>query len=76
MYQFTNLPPKHGWDIEGVVTETGYRIQTEDGWEICTVSRATDEATARDIADAIQYARDRGYEQAQADMQRALGLDR
>ena len=74
MYQFTNLPTKNGPEMEAVVTDGWFRIQTTEGREICAVSRSTPEGTASDIVDAIRFARDRGYQQALADIRRQLGI--
>ena len=77
MYQFSNLP-KQGeqTDIEVVVLPgRPFRVQTTTGLTICEISRATPEATGSDIVDAIRFARDAGYRQAQADMRRQLGLE-
>ncbi len=76
MYSFTNLPTKNESPrIEGVVEEHSYRIQTSDGWRICDVGRVTDEQTAGDIADAIHFARDVGYQHALADVRKQLGIN-
>ena len=75
MYRMVNLPAKKDNQIiEGKFTGHSYRIQTSDGWEICQISKSTDEGIAREIAAAIRFARDLGYAQAQEDMRRQLGL--
>lgn len=75
MYKFTNLPTKKaGPNIESEVTETTYKIFTSDGWIICEVGRYSSKGTASDIADAIRFARDAGYEQALSDVRNQLGI--
>lgn len=74
MYQFHNLPTKNGPSIEGKASDHVYRVQTNDGWLICEIGRATDKQTAHDIAAAIRLARDAGYEQALMDIRHQLGI--
>lgn len=76
MHQFTNLPRKGGPEIEGIPRAEYYQIQTSEGWAICRVEKTTDARIATDIADAIRFARDAGYQQALTDIRRQLGIDR
>jgi hypothetical protein len=75
MYKFCNLPKKGGAEIEGLDRGNHYRIQTDEGWLICEVEKNHDAQIAGDIADAIRFARDEGYQQALADIRRQLGID-
>ena len=74
MHKFTNLPNKDGPKIEWKIEENCYRIQTSEGWLVCEIGRNTDRQTADDIACAIRFARDSGYEQALADVRKQLGI--
>jgi hypothetical protein len=74
MYEFKNLPTKNGPKIEGKPQKECFRVQTEEGWMICEVGRATDQQTAYDIACAIRFARDTGYAQALAHIRHELGI--
>lgn len=76
MYNFSNLPTKTRPEIEGIPEKDNFRIQTTEGCIICEISRTTEAQTARDIADAITFARDIGYRQALADIRRQLGIDK
>lgn len=73
MYRFINLPPK-GSEVECVVEPHCFRVQTEDGWRVCEISRVSYAATASDIARAIISARDAGYDQALANLRNELGI--
>lgn len=75
MYQFTNLPKKDGPEIKGISLNYCYQIRTENGI-ICEIGKNTDQGTASDIASAIRYARDAGYQQALSDVRRQLGIDK
>ena len=76
MYQFINLPKKDELRIEGVDTDSHYRVQRDDGYRICEVEKNNDRQIASDIADAVRFARDAGYQQALSDIRNMLGVPR
>lgn len=76
VWKVTNVPTaESGIGIECQVTEQGdYRVQTTEGWEICTITGATPESIATGIASALQLVRDRGFEQGRKHVRAALGI--
>ena len=76
MYQFINLPKKDELRIEGVDTDSHYRVQRDDGYLICEVEKNNDRQIASDIANAVRFARDAGYQQALSDIRNMLGVPR
>lgn len=75
-----NLPTKGSKErLVGVVKDYGYRIQLPDGLEVCIIPNASatglgEQGVANSIAQAIEYARDRGFDQGVASVRAALGL--
>lgn len=71
----TNLPTaKSGEHIRGLVRDQGYRIEDAHGFEVCFIFDQSKDEVARDIARALEQARDRGFEQGIALVRAALGL--
>ena len=62
--------------IFGHVHEYGYRIEDEQGFEVCFIyeNDLEKEFVANDIAAALEAARDRGFEQGIASIRAALGI--
>ena len=76
VWQVVNVPPKGGnVGIECKPTEHGdYRVQTSDGWEICTICGTSPESIASGIASAIRMVCDVGFEQGREHVRAALGI--
>ena len=76
MTSFQNLPPagEYNSDLVCIPSPHGFSVRTSDGWKVCDISRASDIATANDIAQAITRARDAGFEHGRRHIRTALGL--
>lgn len=78
MYQFINLPDKNGPAIKGIAEDHRFHIvsaQPSGDVTICEIERGSPDMIAQDIASAIRYARDAGYQQALRDVRRTLGIE-
>ena len=76
VWKVTNVPTKGSkTGIECKPTEHGdYRVQTTEGWEICTICGTTPESIASGIASALSKVRDVGFEQGREHVRNALGI--
>lgn len=76
VWNVTNVPTAaSGIKIECKPTEGGhFRVQTSEGWEICTIHGATPESIADGIASALSLVRDQGFEQGRQHVRTALGI--
>lgn len=76
VWNVTNVPTAaSGIGIECKPTENGdFRVQTSEGWEICTICGTTPASVADGIASAIRMVRDRGFEQGRQHVRTALGI--
>ena len=76
VWNVTNVPTRaSNIGIECALTEHGdYRVQTTEGWEICTICGTTPESIASGIASALSEVRDVGFEQGREYVRNAFGI--
>lgn len=76
VWRVVNVPKKDsGIKIKCTSTDNGFRVHTDNGYEICIINSESKKGIAEDIEYLLTKFRDIGFEHGREHIRNALGID-